>query len=122
MTTYTAHFRTDADWASEAFDADTPDQALARARRYYGEHAEDLLFDRYDGSSPLSEIAIYDPDGGECAVWQGDDLRVRLAAQDLLDTLNAAIERLGRASRDDEHLAFIDEARAVIAQATGGEP
>ena len=32
MTTYRAYFRTDADFATRRFEADTPEQALALAR------------------------------------------------------------------------------------------
>jgi hypothetical protein len=34
MTTYTATFRTDADYAEETFEAATPEQALAKARAF----------------------------------------------------------------------------------------
>jgi hypothetical protein len=37
MTTYTAYFHTDAEWASCDFEADTPEHALALARQFYDE-------------------------------------------------------------------------------------
>jgi hypothetical protein len=56
MTTYTAHFRTDADWASETITARTPKRTLAKARAFYDGHYGELLFQGYDdGSWPRSE-------------------------------------------------------------------
>jgi len=54
MTTYTAYFRTDSDWASETFTARTPKAALAKARAFCDEHDGELLFQEYDGGSPLN--------------------------------------------------------------------
>jgi len=44
MTTYTAYFRTDADFATQEFEADTPEQALAQARTFCEDHTEELVF------------------------------------------------------------------------------
>jgi len=87
MTIYTAKFRIDADYAEKTFEANTPEQALALARAFYNEHDEDLMFEEYGGGSPVNEIEIAGPDGRELAVWHDDDLRLRLAARDLLDAL-----------------------------------
>jgi hypothetical protein len=90
MTIYTAQFRTDADYAEQEFKARTAKQALALARKFYDEHDEDLLFQSYDGGgSSVNEIEISGPEGSKLAVWQDDELRLRLAASDVLDALEA---------------------------------
>jgi hypothetical protein len=65
MPSYTAYFRTDADWAEHTFRAGTPAQALAKARTFYEEHDGELLFQEYDGGLPVNEIEICTsgPDG-----------------------------------------------------------
>jgi hypothetical protein len=68
MTTYTAYFRTDADYATRRFEADSPEQALALARQLYDDDPLDLMFEPYDGGMPVNEIAIHDPDYNELAV------------------------------------------------------
>jgi hypothetical protein len=92
MPTYTAYFRTDADFASREFKASTPKQALRKARKFLDGHAEDLMFDHYDSGMPVNEIAIHDQDYSEVAVWYDDGLRLQLAASDLLDALEAQTE------------------------------
>jgi hypothetical protein len=92
MKTYTAYFRTDADWADKIFQAKTPKQALAKARAYHSRNTGELLFQEYSGGLPVNEIEITDPDGDELAVWRDDDLWLRLAAQELLDALEAQTE------------------------------
>jgi hypothetical protein len=59
MTTYAAHFRSDAESATHDFVAATPEQALKKARRFYKAHAHRRLFERYDHSAPVNEIAIW---------------------------------------------------------------
>lgn len=46
-----------------------------------------LFFDAYDSPHPVNEISVVDDDGDEVAVWQDEDLRLRLAALDLLETV-----------------------------------
>jgi hypothetical protein len=87
MTTFTAYFRTDADFATREFEASTPKQALRKARKFLDTHVEDLMFEDYDSGMPVNEIEIQDKHRSEVAVWYDDDLRVRLAASDLLDAL-----------------------------------
>jgi hypothetical protein len=43
---------------------------------------------------PVNEIEITGPDGDELAVWMDDELRLSLAAGDLLEALEVALERL----------------------------
>ena len=94
MTTYTAYFRTDADWASKTITAKTPEAALAKARAFYDQRDGELLFQEYDGGSPLNEIEISGPDGDELAVWRDDDLRLRLSSRDMLEALELCEEVL----------------------------
>ncbi len=93
MTTYTAYFRTDADFATREIKAATPEQALKKARRFYDDDPLDLMFESYDGGMPVNEIAIKDADDDELAVWQDEDLRLRLAARDLLEAAELVVAR-----------------------------
>jgi hypothetical protein len=47
------------------------------------------MFEGYDDNQPVNEIEISGRDGDELGVWYDDDLRLRLAAADLLDVLEA---------------------------------
>jgi len=130
MPTYTAYFRTDADFATREFKARTSKQALRKSRKFLDDHAEDLMFEDYDSGMPVNEIAIHDQHCSEVAVWYDDDLRVRLAASDLLEALEAQTQAaqgvidnwsegdLAAAVRTLD--ASIDGARAAIAKAKGG--
>jgi hypothetical protein len=121
MTTYTAKFFTDTDHAEETFEAETPEQAVTLARAFYDEHDEELQFESYDsGGMPVNEIQISDPEGNELAFWLNDDLRLRLAASDLLDALEAAVERLEISNYAGQEDAYIAQAKAAIGKAKGG--
>jgi hypothetical protein len=119
MTTYTVNFASDAECASHDFDAETPEQALALARKLYEDDPSKLWFEVYDGMD-VNEIIVYDANGNDVAVWYDDDMRLRLAARDLLDALQAVIDR------DDAESVFatpvLNQARAAIAKAKGGAP
>jgi stage V sporulation protein SpoVS len=99
MTTYTANFRTDAEWAEEEFEAETPQQALALARAFYDSHTEDLMFQSYDGGMPVNEIEISGDAGDKLVVWRDEYLTLHLAASDLLDALEQAVAALNTARR-----------------------
>jgi hypothetical protein len=127
MKTYTAHFRTDANFATREFKAATPEQALKKARRFYADDPLDLMFESYSDGMPVNEIVIQDADDNELAVWLDDDLRLRLAASDLLESLSdlvAQIQELrGESSCIDEDLLHGDAFTAcvaAIAKAKGG--
>ena len=87
MTTYTACFRTDAQWANFDFIADDPAQALQLARDLCRREPERLDFEHYDRAMLVNEIAISGPEGDKLAVWRDADLRLRLAAAELLAAL-----------------------------------
>ena len=127
MPTYPADFRTDADFATRKIKAATPEQALKKARRFCDDDPLDLMFDSYDGGMPVNEIAIQDADHAELAVWQDHDLRLRLAARDLLESLSDLVAQIqdlrGESSCIDEDLLKGDAFTAciaAIAKAKGG--
>jgi hypothetical protein len=117
MTTYTATFRTDADYAEETFEAATPEQSPAKARAFHDEHDDELTFESYNGGTPVNGIEITGPDGSELAVWMDDDLRLRLAATDLCEALETALERLEIGNYAGEEDKYIAQARAALAKA-----
>jgi hypothetical protein len=96
MPTYTAEFRTDADYATHTFKARSPQHALKKARAFHDERYE-LMFQSYDGGHPLNEIALRDAYGNQVALWQDDELRLRLSAADMLEALEpGSRKRRGR--------------------------
>jgi hypothetical protein len=126
MTTYRAYFYTDGDVATREFQADTPEQALALARRFYDDDPVELMFEPYDGGLPVNAIAIHDADHKELAVWHDDARRMQLAARDLFDALTDLVER-DRAEAaangfTDEEMSWLEDARRAIAKAKGGAP
>lgn len=97
MTSYRVYLRSDLQWAVRAFEADTPEQALELARRFADDHFDELDFESYQGGDcPLNEIEVCDDTADELAIWRDDDLRLRLAAQDLLDAGRLVVDRCPR--------------------------
>jgi hypothetical protein len=93
MSIYTATFRTADTWATEEIDAETPEQALQQARALADNDIDALDWCTYDPASvPFDEIEIDGSDGGAGAVWQSEDLALRLAASDELAALMAQTE------------------------------
>lgn len=130
MMTYTATFHTGGHWSRREFDAATPAEALALARRYADEDPGRLDFEPYD-LDPINEIAIKDDDGNELTVWQNDDLRLRLAAAPMLDALRHALAALNTAPRfkvsglaTDSYAiaAMCERAIGLATPAEGGSP
>jgi len=125
MTTYTVNFASDAEFASRDFDAETPEQALAIARKLYEDDPSELWFEPYDGMD-VNEILVYDADGNELAVWYDDDMRLRHAAQDLLDALTDLVERdraeAASCGFTDDEMSWLEDAQRAIAKAKGGAP
>jgi hypothetical protein len=99
MTEYNAHYRTDAEYALYHFEADSPEHALQLARELYDHNHCALQFDNYEGPLPLDEIEISGDEGDQLAVWQSDDMRLRLAARQLLEALEAARVALNKVPR-----------------------
>jgi hypothetical protein len=92
MTTYTVNFASDAEFASHTFEAETPELAFALARKLYADDPSKLWFEPCDGVD-VNEIIVYDADGKELAAWHDDNMRLRLAAQDLLDAAELVVAR-----------------------------
>ena len=84
MPTYTAEFHTDAEWALLDIKAATPEKALKKAR---AADPDTLYFQPYDDRQPVNYITIRDKDCNDLTEWQDDDLRVQLAAQEMLEAL-----------------------------------
>ncbi len=124
MTTYTAYFRTDSETATHEIEADTPEQALSKAQELYANDPSDLWFERYDDGMPVNEIEILDNNRDEVAVWVDDDLRLRLAARDLLDALEELVARdraeAAESGFADDEMTWLEDARRAIAKAKGG--
>jgi hypothetical protein len=92
MTTiYRAEFFTAADYAVRDFEAETPDQALELARRFYNEDLGELEFRSYDHIEPLDAIDIWHTEqcagarqiSGRALLWDSDEFRLRQAAPQL---------------------------------------
>lgn len=73
MPTYTAEFFTDAEYATRTFNARSPQDALKQARAFYDERTEEWIFERYEDSHPVNEIALRDTNGHEVALWQDNE-------------------------------------------------
>jgi hypothetical protein len=117
MTTYTAYFRTDAEFATCEINATTPEQALTLARQFYDNDPLHLTFESYDcGIMPVNEIAIQDADHNEVTVWLDEDLRLRLAARDLLEAAELVVARWEQGDLADA----VRQLDTAIAKAKGG--
>jgi hypothetical protein len=116
MTTYTAYFRTDAEFATREIKAATPEQALRKARRFYDDDPLDLMFESYDGGMPVNEIAIKDANDDELAIWLDEDLHLRLAARDLLEAAELVVARWDRG----DLAGAVRQLDNAIAKAKGG--
>ncbi len=124
MTIYNVHFRNSTAWACHDIEADTPENALALARKFVDDDSLDLWFEAYDLSSDVNEIVVNDDNRAEVAVWLDDDLRLRLAAQDLLDALEELVARnraeAAESGFTDDEMTWLEDARRAIAEAKGG--
>ena len=124
MTSYTVHFRNSTAWASDEVEADTPENALALARKGVDDGSLDLWFDAYDMTSEVNEIAVNDDDGNELAFWCDEDTSLRLAARDLLDALEELVSRERTEAAEcgftDDEMTWLEDARRAIASAKGG--
>lgn len=120
MPTYTAEFHTDAEWALLDIKAATPEKALTKARAV---EPDTLDFQPYDERQPVNYITIRDQDCNDLAEWQADELRVQLAAQEMLEALELCEDVLSELSRLDDgtpSVSALNMARAAIAKAKGG--
>jgi FixJ family two-component response regulator len=65
---------------------------------------------------PVNEIAIKDANDNELAVWLDDDLRLRLAARDLLEAAELVVARW----EQGDLAAAVRQLDDAIAKAKGG--
>ena len=134
MNTYTAYFYTDAEYASTEIEASTPQEALQKAQvRNDLENCDGLIFDHYDEGQPVNHIEILDADRNELAHWRDADLRLRMAAPELLAALEAVIDYAENeasalqnlkdsptaAAEAEQASSAVDQARAVLAKVKG---
>jgi hypothetical protein len=74
------------------------------------------LFEPYDESAPVNEIAIWSEQGNDLAVWYDDDLRLQLAARDLLAAAELVVARWERG----DLAGAVRQLDAAITKAKGG--
>jgi hypothetical protein len=112
MTTYTVSFRNSTAAACQDIKAKTPEQALARAKNLLAEGRLYPCFEAYDITPDVTEIVVSAADGTELAFWLNEDMRLRLAAQDLLEACEMILDADG-----DLDVIDFDMIRAAIAKA-----
>jgi hypothetical protein len=124
MTTYQATFRTSNGFAQYNLDAPTPEEALTQARAAFDANPVDLDWHAYDDDLILEEIEISGAEGNKLAVWQDGDLRLRLAAYDVLEALETLVERdraeAAASGFTDDEMSWLEDARRAIAKAKEG--
>jgi hypothetical protein len=120
MKIYRAEFFTPADYAVRDFKADTPEEALELARRFYDEDTGELDFRSYDDNAGLDQIQIWDNKRGALAYWETDDYRLRKAAPDLYKALEYFFNIMhdyGSSCRKGYLRLAMAQARAALAKA-----
>ena len=117
MTTYDVYFRTNLQWGMREFVADTPEQALELAQRFMATNLDGVDLDFYEAcDDPINEIEVCDEEHNRLAIWRDDDLRLRLAARDLLETAEKVVARWERG----DLAAAVRELDAAITKAKEG--
>jgi hypothetical protein len=117
MTTYTVHFRTDAECATDEIVAETAALALVAAREIATNRLKELFFEPYQGAFDVNEIAVCDEDDSEeLVVWYNDDLHLRFAARDLLSAARLVLERW----ETGDLAEAVRELSAAVVKAEGG--
>jgi hypothetical protein len=117
MNTYDVYFRSDLQWGTREFDADTPEQALELVRRFIAETLIGLDLEFYEAcGSPINEIEVFDDEDNSVAAWYDEYLRLRLAATDLLSAAEKVLDRWQNGDIGE----VIHELAVAVAQAKGG--
>jgi hypothetical protein len=117
MTSYRVYLRSDIQWAMRTFKARSPQHAVKLARQFAEEHFDELDFEDYEPiDNPIDEIEVHDQDGNELAAWYDEDLRIRLAARDLLEAAEKVIARWERGDLAEA----VRELDAAVAKAKEG--
>ena len=116
MTEYRVYLRSDIQWTMRKFKARSPKHALKLARRFADERFYEIDFDDYEPNDcPINEIEVCDDRGNELTVWHDDDLRLRLAAGDLL----AAAEKVVARWQGGDLAAAVRELNEAVTRAKG---
>jgi hypothetical protein len=116
MNTFHVYLRSDIAWCRKDIEAATPSQAVELARQL-SEQDPAQLDEPYEVCDyPVNEVEVLDQHGNQLAEWQSDDLRLRLAAQDLLDAAELAVARWSQGNLADA----VRQLDAAIAKAKGG--
>jgi hypothetical protein len=124
---YRAEFFTAADYAAREFEAETPEQALDLAHRFYDDDIGELDFRSYDDNATLDQIDIWRTE--QCAgarrllsraiSWQSDEFRLRQAAPQLRAALALVLphyaEFLRGVGADPEQCNAYQTAKAALA-------
>jgi hypothetical protein len=93
MPVFTARYRRQApQYADRDFEAETPVQALALAQAYVDESDSYLEFEDCGGGE-TDEIEILQDNDQTGQEWISDDLRLSLAAHQLLAALSGVLEK-----------------------------
>ncbi len=125
--TNTATFEASHCYAIAEIEALTPEQALQKARAFYDRDMIDLDWCDYDADyKPLESISIKKADDMPACCWQSDELLLQVAAGDLFDALQLAVQALNTAVRfpvphllsDSYRIAAICD--RALAKAKGG--
>jgi len=99
MTLYTAELLTDAEYAYEDVEADTPEQALQIIRDRLERDKFAFIWMSYDGLHPLAEIAIRAEESDTLARWIDPEEQLAQSAPDLLFALELAAVALSTGPR-----------------------
>ena len=116
MNTFQVYLRSDIAWCRKDIETATPSQAVEFAR-HLSEQDPAQLDEHYEACDcPVNEVEVLDQHGNQLAEWQSDDLRLRLAAQDLLDAAELVVARWSQGDLADA----VRQLDAEIAKAKGG--
>jgi hypothetical protein len=116
--TYTAYFYTDANYACDEIEAETPEQALAKARQM-NDADQITSFEFYEQAPPVNYIEILDADLNELAHWRDPDLLLRMAAPEMLALLKRINEAFYVKGTRKALLPVMAETKPLIARAEG---
>ena len=125
MTLYTAELLTDAEYAYEEIEAETPAQAMRIVRERLQRDKFAFAWMNYEGLHPIAEISIRDEKLDGLAYWVEPDELLAQSAPDLLIALEQALAALKTVPRfrvpslgeniDSDEIAAVCE--GVIAKA-----
>ena len=128
MTLYTAELLTDAEYAYEEIEAETPAQAMRIVQDRLERDKFAFAGMNYEGLHPVAEIAIRDEESDSLAYWIEPDELLAQSASDLLGALEQALAALKTVPRfrvpslgediDSHEIAAACE--GIIAKAKGG--